>query len=161
MQSIRPFTSDNMNTILILISLASAVLSAPQNYDRPSGPFEIVPIISDNRNGPLDGVYAFDFETGDGIKRNEQGSPSGPQGAVVSQGGWTFTFPDGSPAQFSFVADDAGYRVESPLLPVGPPLPPHALEQIEKARQEEASGIFFDEQGFQTSGSSNRPQYSK
>ncbi|KAA0201509.1 Cuticle Protein CPR RR Uncl [Hyalella azteca] len=158
MQCTRTFTSDSMNSYVILLSLVSAAMCAPQNYNRLSGPFEIIPIISERSSGPLNGAYNFEFETGNGIRRNEQGSPSGPNGAVVSQGGWTFTFPDGTPAQFSFVADEGGYRVESPLLPQPHPLPRHAIEQIEKARQEEASGIFYDEQGFRT-GSGSRPTY--
>nr|XP_027216060.1 pupal cuticle protein 36a-like [Penaeus vannamei] len=103
-----------------------------------SGP--VVPIISDNREGPDEfGNYNFNFETGDGITRQEEGAPQGPTGAVASQGAWAFTFPDGTPAQFSFVADENGYRVESDLLPTPPPLPPHAIAQIEKARQEDAA----------------------
>ncbi|KAF2343987.1 Insect cuticle protein, partial [Trinorchestia longiramus] len=148
--------------IFLIVLLASAVLSAPQSYNRPAGNFEIIPIISDNRNGPLDGVYDFDFETGNGIRRNEQGRPSGPNGAVVSQGAWSFTFPDGTPAQFSFVADEGGYRVESPLLPTPPPLPPHAIEQIAKAERERAQGIIHDGQynpSQHGGGSAPRRQY--
>jgi len=52
---------------------------------------------------------------------------------------FSFTFPDGSPADVTFVADDGGFRVESDLLPTPPPLPPHAIAQIEKARQEDAA----------------------
>ncbi|XP_045583644.2 pupal cuticle protein 20-like [Procambarus clarkii] len=105
---------------------------------RPSGP--VVPILRDERQGPdAYGNYNFNFETGDGISRHEQGAPQGPTGAVASQGGWSFTFPDGTPANFKFVADEGGYRVESPLLPTPPPLPAHAIAQIEKARQEDAA----------------------
>ncbi|XP_063590461.1 endocuticle structural glycoprotein SgAbd-2-like [Penaeus indicus] len=103
-----------------------------------SGP--VIPILKDEREGPdASGVYSFEFETGNGIKREEQGAPQGPSGAVAMQGGWSFTFPDGSPADVSFVADDAGYRVESSLLPTPPPLPAHAIAQIEKARREDAA----------------------
>ncbi|MCL4152152.1 UNVERIFIED_CONTAM: hypothetical protein GTU68_030310, partial [Idotea baltica] len=115
----------------------------------------VVPILVDNREGPINGHYAFEFETGDGISRHEQGAPNGPNGAVISQGGWSFTFPDGTPAEFSFVADEGGYRVESPLLPTPPPLPHHALLQIEKAERELASGIVNDGS---YSGDSNQQQ---
>lgn len=50
-----------------------------------------------------------------------------------------FTFPDGSSASFSFEADEGGYRVESDLLPTPPPLPAHAIAQVEKAKQEDAA----------------------
>lgn len=66
----------------------------------------------------------------------------------------SFTFPDGSQGKFSFVADENGYRVESPLLPVGPAAPPHALAQIEKAEYERAQGIVHD--GSYLGGSSER-----
>ncbi|KAG7173486.1 Cuticle protein [Homarus americanus] len=50
-----------------------------------------------------------------------------------------FTLPDGTPAVFTFVADEFGYRVESDLLPTPHPLPAHAIAQIEFARQQKAS----------------------
>nr|XP_027224940.1 cuticle protein AMP1B-like [Penaeus vannamei] len=87
-------------------------------------PSPVIPILKDEREGPdASGVYSFEFETGNGIKREEQGAPRGPSGAVAMQGG-CFTFPDGSPADVTFVADDAGFRVESDLLPTPHPLPP-------------------------------------
>ncbi|KAF2360211.1 Insect cuticle protein [Trinorchestia longiramus] len=140
-----------MQSIFLLVTLASAALAAPQSYNRPGvggnqGNFRIVPILRDDRNGPVNGVYDFNFETGDGIRRNEQGAPTGPNGAVVQQGGWTMTFPDGTTGQFSFIADEFGYRVESPLLPTPPPMPAHALEQIQRAERERAQGIVHDGQ---------------
>ncbi|XP_069171016.1 pupal cuticle protein 20-like isoform X2 [Procambarus clarkii] len=117
--------------------------SADEPIQRPPIPFvpsgEVIPILVDERDGPHpDGSYSFNFETGNGISRNEQGTPQGEAGAVAMQGGWSFTFPDGSPAIFSFVADGDGYRPESDLLPTPHPLPAHAIAQIEFARQQEA-----------------------
>ncbi|XP_047476029.1 endocuticle structural glycoprotein SgAbd-2-like [Penaeus chinensis] len=134
---------------ILVCALVAVVAAAPDHYGPPptgfygipgaySGP--VIPILKDEREGPdASGVYSFEFETGNGIKREEQGAPQGPSGAVAMQGGWSFTFPDGSPAVVSFVADDAGYRVESDLLPTPPPLPAHAIAQIEKARREDAA----------------------
>ncbi|XP_063590845.1 pupal cuticle protein 20-like [Penaeus indicus] len=103
-----------------------------------SGP--VIPILRDDRQGPDEfGNYNFNFETGNGISRQEQGAPQGPTGAVASQGAWSFVFPDGTPANFEFIADGSGYRVQSDLLPTPPPLPPHAIAQIEKARREDAA----------------------
>ena len=48
-----------------------------------------IAILRDDRNGPVDGQYDFAFETADGLSRNEAGSPSGPNGAVVQQGSWS------------------------------------------------------------------------
>ncbi|XP_037784667.1 cuticle protein AM1199-like [Penaeus monodon] len=129
--------------------LVAAAAAAPDHYGPPPTKFygipgaqsrPVIPILKDEREGPdASGVYSFEFETGNGIKREEQGAPQGPSGAVAMQGGWSFTFPDGSPADVSFVADDAGYRVESDLLPTPHPLPAHAIAQIEKARREDAA----------------------
>ena len=51
---------------------------------------------------------------------------------------FSFTFPDGTPAVFNFVADENGYRVESNLIPTPHPLPAHAIAQIEFANQQRA-----------------------
>ncbi|KAG7155822.1 putative endocuticle structural glycoprotein SgAbd-8-like [Homarus americanus] len=54
----------------------------------PSG--DVIPILVDERDGPHpDGSYSFNFETGNGISRYEQGAPQGETGAVASQGGWS------------------------------------------------------------------------
>ncbi|KAK8726285.1 hypothetical protein OTU49_010189, partial [Cherax quadricarinatus] len=139
-----PDITSNMFSKLVLCVMVAVVAAAPQgygppprpSYSAPSGP--VVPILKDDRQGPDQaGNYNFNFETGDGISRQEQGAPQGPAGAVAAQGGWSFTFPDGSQGVFKFVADGEGYRAESPLIH---PLPPHAIAQIEKARLEDAAG---------------------
>nr|XP_053653146.1 uncharacterized protein LOC128702742 [Cherax quadricarinatus] len=95
-------------------------------------------IITEERVGPdAQGNYNFIFESSDGISRKEQGAPQGEWGAVATQGEWSFTFPDGTPAHFSFVADGNGFNVQSDQLPVGPPMPAHAIAQIEAARLED------------------------
>nr|XP_053653149.1 pupal cuticle protein 36-like [Cherax quadricarinatus] len=125
---------------------------------RPSGP--VVPILVDDRQGPDEyGNYNFNFETGDGISRQEQGAPQGPTGAVAAQGGWTFTFPDGTPAVFKFVADEGGYRVESDLVPTPHPLPAHAIAQIEKARQEDAAAAAAGVRGSYSAASDSSSQF--
>ena len=94
-----------------MILMVAAATAAPQGYGPPPAPSNsysagggssggaggfrgaiggpVVPILRDDREGPIDGVYSFDFETGDGISRQEQGAPTGPEGAVVQQGGWS------------------------------------------------------------------------
>nr|XP_027220807.1 cuticle protein AM1199-like [Penaeus vannamei] len=120
-----------MYSMLVCVLLATAA-AAPDHYGPPQtgfygfpGPYSgpVIPILKDEREGPdASGVYSFEFETGNGIKREEQAS-----------------LPDGSPADVTFVADDAGFRVESDLLPTPHPLPAHAIAQIEKARREDAA----------------------
>ncbi|KAG7173489.1 Cuticle protein [Homarus americanus] len=146
---------------LVLCVLLAVVAAKPQEgYGAPQQSYtssgSVVPIVKDERQGPdADGNYNFEFETGDGISRQEQGAPHGETGAVAAQGGWAspaedsvshthfffrFKFPDGSPGVFNFVADAAGYKVQSDLLPTPHPLPAHAIQQIEFARQQEAAG---------------------
>ncbi|XP_068221039.1 pneumococcal serine-rich repeat protein-like [Palaemon carinicauda] len=116
-----------------------------------------VPILADDRQAPdASGAYSFNFETGDGVSRQEQGSPQGPSGAVSQSGGWSYTLPDGTPAVFRFVADENGFRVESDLLPTPPPLPPHAIEQIERARLEQAASASSNRGSFASQSAPQR-----
>ncbi|XP_071548919.1 cuticle protein AM1159-like [Panulirus ornatus] len=133
-----------MYTKLFLVALVAVATAAPQgSYSAPPRyTSDEIPILSDNREGPdQHGNYNFNFETGDGISRTEEGAPQGEEGAVASQGYWTFSFPDGSDAHVEFIADGDGYQPESDLLPVGPPIPEHSLIQIEKARLEDSKGV--------------------
>lgn len=63
-----------------------------------------------------------------------------------------FTLPDGTLAEVRFVADESGYRAESPLIPQPPPMPAHALEQIRFAEEERARGVQYDNRGFRIGG---------
>ncbi|KAK3878962.1 hypothetical protein Pcinc_016448 [Petrolisthes cinctipes] len=129
---------------LLLCCLLTVVAAAPQyNFapapaPQPSYRSPVIAILRQDQQGPdASGTYSFLYESADGISRQEQGAPQGPNGAVASQGRWSFTFPDGTPGVFNFVADEFGYKVESDLLPTPHPLPAHAIVQIEKARQED------------------------
>lgn len=67
-----------------LVSNTSPLIPAP------SSRVPVVPILVDEREGPdAFGNYNFYFETGDGISRQEEGAPLGPEGAVAAQGGWS------------------------------------------------------------------------
>lgn len=61
---------------------------------------------------------------------------------------FSFTLDDGTPAEFTYTADENGYNVQSDLIPQAPEMPEHALEQIRFAEQQRAAGVEWDQQGF-------------
>ncbi|EFN78516.1 Endocuticle structural glycoprotein SgAbd-1, partial [Harpegnathos saltator] len=80
-----------------------------------------------------EGTYHYQYETENGISAAESGSPQpvGPKGepAVVAQGQYQYTAPDGTPIAVSYVADENGFRAQGAHLPVAPAVP----EQIQRA----------------------------
>ncbi|XP_042858537.1 endocuticle structural glycoprotein SgAbd-2-like [Penaeus japonicus] len=147
----------------------SAPRSAPQpTYSAPrSAPGPVVPILVDDRVHPDAGAYSFNVETGDGISRQESGSPvPAKEGPVTAMSGsYSFTLPDGQLFELRYVADENGFQPQSAFLPVAPafphPIPAHALEQIERARQEDAArSRQGPSQGYSAPSRSSRPSNS-
>lgn len=56
----------------------------------------------------------------------------------------SFTSPEGQLIEIRYVADENGFRAESPFLPTPHPLPPHAIEQIRIAEEQRRNGIIFE-----------------
>nr|XP_053639588.1 cuticle protein AM/CP1114-like [Cherax quadricarinatus] len=135
--------------LAVLAVLAAVATAAPQGYSAPAAPSryddsrEVVPILKDDRVHEDDGRYNLDVETGNGISLSQSGAPSGPEGAVVKAGQYSYTAPDGSHIQVKFVADENGYQPQSDVLPVAPvfphPIPEFVLEQIAFAAEEDAA----------------------
>ena len=50
----------------------------------------------------------------------------------------------GDVATFNWVADENGYRVESPHLPTPPPTPQHVAQLLRIAEEQRAAGVTFD-----------------
>ncbi|KAK8726281.1 hypothetical protein OTU49_010186, partial [Cherax quadricarinatus] len=112
--------TSRMLTLQTVVLCIVVVTAGADTLGRSSAGFHQQPeikILRDERQGPAaDGSYYFFYETEDGISRQEEGAPQGETGAVAKQGSWSFTFPDGTPAAYSFIADENGYRVVSDLL---------------------------------------------
>ncbi|MCL4121268.1 UNVERIFIED_CONTAM: hypothetical protein GTU68_066522 [Idotea baltica] len=138
-----------MKCSFLITLLVLAVTSALPSYNY--GPSKVhVPILKDDRVHPdASGRYSFDVQTGDGISRSEVGVPlPNAYGAVGQKGEVGFTFPSGEQFYLNFVADENGYQPQSPWIPVAPrfphPIPKFVLDQIEKARIEDAQGVRYD-----------------
>ncbi|XP_068205720.1 cuticle protein AMP1A-like [Palaemon carinicauda] len=133
---------------VILAALATVALAAPQySYDAPAGrssadSSEEVAILRDDRVHEDDGKYNFDFESENGIRFSESGSPDGNEDAIVSAGQYSYTAPDGTEVVVKYVADENGFQPQSDLLPVAPefphPIPQFVLDQIAFAAEEDA-----------------------
>ncbi|KAK4304188.1 hypothetical protein Pmani_023822 [Petrolisthes manimaculis] len=124
-----------MKTFLLvcLIGVAVAVPRADQDAT----------LLLDERSDNGDGNFKYAFETSNGIYKEKTGVP-GSAGQSNMQGSYRFTLPDGTIAEVTFVADENGFRPESPLIPTPHPLPAHVHELLRIAEDQRARGIVFD-----------------
>ncbi|XP_071552006.1 cuticle protein AM1199-like [Panulirus ornatus] len=130
--------------LVILACLAAVAVAAPQQYhyyDRPD--YRHIAILRDEREDRGDGNFRYEFETENGIQVNAVGTP-GSKGQSNIQGFYSFPLDDGTVAQVSYIADEFGFRAESPLIPTPHPLPAHAIEQIRIAEEQRRQGIVWD-----------------
>merc|ERR1711909_28603 len=106
------------------------VLGSPlPRFDSNEGSAEI---IRDERVNPQadSGSYSFMVETDNGITREEKSD-----GTTVT-GSYRFVHPDGSVHILTYVADKDGFRPQGDMLPTAPPMPAHAVRQVEFARRQ-------------------------
>ncbi|KAL7638710.1 UNVERIFIED_CONTAM: hypothetical protein RMT77_010243 [Armadillidium vulgare] len=139
-----------MKSVIFACILAVALARPDSRYAAPAqrssggSPLRVAEILRDDRVHPEGGRYSFDFETEDGIKRSESGSPLSIENYPTGQQGYvSFTFPNGEDFDLKFVADENGYQPESKWLPVAPafphPIPQFVLDQIAKAEREDSA----------------------
>ncbi|XP_027224480.1 endocuticle structural glycoprotein SgAbd-8 [Penaeus vannamei] len=100
--------------LLVLLSSVCLFAAADESYGAP------IPILKDDRTQDAYGGYSFDFESGNGIVRQESGKESDGQ---AKEGGWRYISPEGVPVEIVFVADQGGYQPQGAVVPVAPPLP--------------------------------------
>ncbi|KAJ8937484.1 hypothetical protein NQ314_011874 [Rhamnusium bicolor] len=97
-------------------------------YSGPTAaPIAILRLNNDN-NG--DGTYNFDFETENHISQQESGQlrNAGGEEAVVAQGSYSFTAPDGQIYTVNYVADENGFQPQGAHIPTAPPVPAEILK---------------------------------
>ncbi|XP_069996576.1 cuticle protein AMP1B-like isoform X2 [Penaeus vannamei] len=128
--------------LILFACLAAAAFAFPQN---PEGDAEVV---FDERTDQGDGNFRYAFETSNGIRAEKTGVP-GSAGQSNMQGSFLFPLPEGGVVEVKYIADEAGYRPESDAIPTPVPPPPHVYDLLAIAEQQRASGIKFDEQGFE------------
>merc|ERR1711911_346630 len=97
--------SINMKLIVFIAVLALA--SARPDVLEEKKPN--VAILSSNVDADPNGTYKFNFETEDGVKRDQEGSLkqiTEEAAGAVSSGSYSYTDPDGNVVSLSFVADE-------------------------------------------------------
>lgn len=97
----------------------------PAGAASPSGP--PIPILSFVNENDGDGNYRFSYETGNGIKAQEEGTLKGEIPSVM--GTYSYTNPEGEVVEISYTADENGFVPSGAALPTPPPIP----EAIAKA----------------------------
>ncbi|XP_053632043.1 cuticle protein AMP2 [Cherax quadricarinatus] len=136
---------------VVLACLAAVAAAAPQQFSRPIDQgrpeYKHIEILRDEREDRGDGNFRYEFETENGIHVNAVGTP-GSQGQSNIEGFFRFPLDDGTIGEVQYVADELGYRPQSNLIPTGPPLPAHAIEQIRLAEELRRQGVEWDQYGF-------------
>lgn len=94
---------------------------APTAYHQPTVHHQIshhagadasAPILKSSSDISPDGQYHYEYETGNGIAAKESG-----QAAHSVQGSYSYTAPDGTPVQMTYVADENGFQPQGSHLP--------------------------------------------
>nr|CAD7439246.1 unnamed protein product [Timema bartmani] len=91
-------------------------------------------LILKQANDQIGSGYVYSFETENGIATQETGSLKsfGPKGdAIVAEGVYRYTAPNGVLIETRYSADENGFRAEGAHLPVGPPIPEYILRSLE------------------------------
>ncbi|XP_064084081.1 cuticle protein AM1159-like [Macrobrachium nipponense] len=121
--------------LLACASFCAAALAAPQI------PNQVVAITRDDRTDNGDGTFTYAFEAENGIVAQAAGV-RGALGQSNIQGVYSYPLPDGSGViEVRYVADENGFRAESPFLPQNPP---HVAQLLRIAEEQRAAGITFE-----------------
>ncbi|XP_066941329.1 cuticle protein AM1159-like [Macrobrachium rosenbergii] len=107
---------------VIFACLAALAVAAPQ-FGQPNQAV----ILRDERQDLGNGAFVYEFEADNGISESRRGFP-GSQGQSNMEGSFRFPLPDGSLAEVRYVADENGFRAESPFIPTPPPRPRHRAD---------------------------------
>ncbi|XP_068216167.1 cuticle protein AMP4-like [Palaemon carinicauda] len=123
---------------IILVATLAVASGRPQDLEEPEAA-KIIEILLDERVQPEEGIYSFQVETENGIVLKEEGI-AGAKGQTNVQGSFSYPLEDGTVVEVTYTADENGFQVQSPLLPVAPefphPIPDFVREQIAFAEEQ-------------------------
>lgn len=104
--------------VAILLCIVGTALASPLKKQ--------VPVLEENFVRDDHGQYSYNFLTGDGIARTEQGSlvpnAEGTANVVVQKGAYRYRLDNGDLVEVNYTADENGFRVSGTHLPT-PPTP--------------------------------------
>ncbi|XP_017785752.1 PREDICTED: endocuticle structural glycoprotein SgAbd-2-like [Nicrophorus vespilloides] len=116
---------------LLLVSAFIAVAFAAQSEEQ-------VKIVSQHYEINADGSYKYDYETGNGISAQQEGSLKNAGNketeAEEVKGSYQYTAPDGTPIKIQYVANEFGFQPKGDHLPTPPPVPAAILKALEYIR---------------------------
>ncbi|XP_045446478.1 endocuticle structural glycoprotein ABD-4 [Melitaea cinxia] len=132
-----------------------------QDYKQPIQDFRpkvqidtttFIPIIHFDKEQDTDGSYRTSYETGNNIHAQEEGylkdvsnSDNEKISALVQQGSYSYTAPDGQIINVEYTADEFGFRVKGDHIPTPPPVSPEIQKGLDliyagiKANEERAA----------------------
>lgn len=80
-------------------------------------------------------MFNFSYETGNHISAQEQGYLRNVEGtdhnALVQQGSYSYTAPDGQVITVEYTADEFGFRVKGDHIPTPPPVSPEIQKGLD------------------------------
>lgn len=98
---------------------------------QPRNPNNDIPILSYSNDNNGDGSYRYSYETGNGIRAEEQGAlknVGSEAEAIAVQGGFSYTDEQGNLIQLTYTADENGFQPQGAHLPTPPPIPEAILK---------------------------------
>ncbi|KAJ8732049.1 hypothetical protein PYW08_014779 [Mythimna loreyi] len=104
---------------MIIVALALVAVAAALPVEQ-----EPVPIVRSSNEQNPDGSYSFEYESADGSKRQEVGTPTQtvdeegkPATAIFVRGTYSYVNPDGNIETIQYEADNNGFSAEGPSVP--------------------------------------------
>ncbi|XP_064084082.1 cuticle protein AM1159-like [Macrobrachium nipponense] len=127
-----------MMKTIIFAGVICVAVAAPQFQD------QVAAITRDERIDNGDGTFNYVFEADNGIAAQASGV-QGSLGQSNIEGSYRYPLSDGSGfVEVRYVADENGFRAESPFLPTPHPTPAHVIELLRIADEQRAAGITFE-----------------